>query len=125
TVPRLGWNMERGVFMSWLVREGDVIRPGEPLFELEGDKAVQEVEALDGGILRLPPDAPRPGDTLPVGALLGYLLAPGETPPWEQERAGSPSGGRQPPEKTLRGLTPPARSEEGLPAVSPRARRIA
>jgi pyruvate dehydrogenase E2 component (dihydrolipoamide acetyltransferase) len=117
--------MEQGVFMSWLKREGETVRPGEPLFELEGDKAIQEVEALDGGILRLPPDAPRPGDTLPVGALLGYLLAPGEAPPWEQKPGENPSGGRKPPESALRGLTPPARSAEVLPAISPRARRVA
>jgi pyruvate dehydrogenase E2 component (dihydrolipoamide acetyltransferase) len=125
TVPRLGWNMEQGVFMAWLVREGETVRPGQPLFELEGDKAIQEVEALDGGILRLPPDAPRPGDTLPVGALLGYLLAPGEAPPWEQELGDNPSGGRKPPESALGGLTPPAQSKEALPAASPRARRVA
>ncbi len=106
TVPRLGWNMEKGVFMAWLVRAGETVRPGQPLFELEGDKAIQEVEALDGGILRLPPDAPRPGDMLPVGALLGYLLAPGEAPPWEQELGENPSEGRKPPEPALGGLRP-------------------
>jgi pyruvate dehydrogenase E2 component (dihydrolipoamide acetyltransferase) len=125
TVPRLGWNMEQGVFMAWLKKEGETVRPGEPLFELEGDKAVQEVEALDGGILRIPPDAPRPGDTLPVGALLGYLVAPGEAPPWEQEPGKNPSGGRKPPESALRGLTTPAQSKGLLPAISPRARRAA
>jgi pyruvate dehydrogenase E2 component (dihydrolipoamide acetyltransferase) len=110
TVPRLGWNMEKGVFMAWLKREGETIRPGEPLFELEGDKAVQEVEALDGGILRLQPDAPRPGDTLPVGAVLGYLLAPGEAPPWEQ---------------TAPTVARPSIAVATEPAISPRARRIA
>jgi pyruvate dehydrogenase E2 component (dihydrolipoamide acetyltransferase) len=110
TVPRLGWNMEQGIFMAWLKREGEAVRPGEPLFELEGDKAVQAVEALDGGILRIPPDAPRPGETLPVGALLGYLLAPGEAPPWEQ--AVSPT-------------TPSHPSVMAEPAISPRARRVA
>ena len=81
TVPRLGWNMEEGVFVGWLKRDGDAVKPGEPLFTLEGDKAAQEVEATDGGILRIAADGPQDGETMPVGAVLGYLLAPGEAPP--------------------------------------------
>jgi len=74
TVPRLGWTMEEGTFVGWLKKPGDIVRAGQPLFTLDGDKALQEVEAIDSGILRIPPDAPAPGSTVKVGRLLGYLV---------------------------------------------------
>lgn len=78
TIPRLGWNMDEGVFAGWLKRDGEPVRPGEPLFSLEGDKATQDVESIDPGILKIPPTAPGVGDRIPVGAVIGYLLQPGE-----------------------------------------------
>ena len=78
TIPRLGWNMEEGIFAGWLKRDGEPVRAGEPLFSLEGEKATQDVEAIDAGILRIPPTAPAVGDTVAVGAVIGYLLRPGE-----------------------------------------------
>jgi len=81
TVPRLGWSMEEGVLGNWLKSPGDRVRAGEMLFTLEGDKAAQEIESLDSGILCIPADAPRPGDTVLVGQVIGFLLAEGESPP--------------------------------------------
>src|SRR5258706_2759019 len=80
TVPRLGWTMEEGTFVGWLKKEGDFVKGGEPLFTLDGDKALQEVEAIDSGILHIPADAPEPGSTVRVGDLLGCLLAENEKP---------------------------------------------
>lgn len=76
-VPRLGWSMEEATFSAWLRKEGDTVRPGDPLFALESDKATQEVEALDGGVLHLPSDAPKPGDIVRVGQRIGLLIPPG------------------------------------------------
>ncbi|HXJ73793.1 MAG TPA: biotin/lipoyl-containing protein, partial [Candidatus Dormibacteraeota bacterium] len=84
-VPRLGWSMEEGGFVGWLKKSGDAVKAGEPLFILEGDKATQDVEATDGGVLYIPPEAPAPGSPVVVGRLLGYLLRPGERPPAPQE----------------------------------------
>lgn len=81
-VPRLGWSMEEGTFVGWLKKDGDSVQVGESLFELEGEKAIQEIPAIDAGILRIPPDAPRPGTVLPVGSLVGYLADEGEPLPW-------------------------------------------
>ena len=81
TIPRLGWSMEEGVFSGWLKQDGDTIRPGDPLFELEGEKAIQEVEAVDAGILRIPANGPQPGTMVKVGAVVGYLVAEGEALP--------------------------------------------
>lgn len=81
TVPRLGWSMEEGTFVRWLKKDGDSVKPGEALFELEGEKAAQDIEAVDGGILRIPANAPGPGTTVAVGAIVGYLVAEGEAVP--------------------------------------------
>ena len=81
TIPRLGWNMDEGVFMGWLKKDGESIRPGDPLFTLESEKATQDIEASDAGILRIPSTAPVAGETVAVGLVIGHLLGPGETEP--------------------------------------------
>jgi len=78
-MPRLGWTMETGTVAEWLKKDGDAVRVGEAIFTVDSDKAVQEIEALDSGILRIPPDAPPVGASVPVGSVLAYLVAPGET----------------------------------------------
>ena len=60
-LPRLGWSMEEGTFVGWLKRPGDEVAIGQPLFELEGEKALQEIESVDAGVLYIPGDAPQPG----------------------------------------------------------------
>src|SRR5688572_24825185 len=77
-VPRLGWSMEEGTFIRWLKANGDMVRAGEPLFELEGEKALQEIEAVDSGILRINSASPVEGAVVAVGELLGHLAAAGE-----------------------------------------------
>ena len=137
-VPRLGWSMDEGTFLGWLVNDGAAIKPGDVLYELEGEKATQEVESLDAGILRIPPDAPLPGTVVAVGALLGYLVAEGEPNPWEAPAAGQAisaapvhedtratdrsSGSPQQAASARRQPDTPASQR---PKVSPRARRIA
>jgi pyruvate dehydrogenase E2 component (dihydrolipoamide acetyltransferase) len=79
SIPRLGWSMEEGTFAGWRKEAGDTIRRGDILFELEGEKALQEIEAVDEGVLAITLSGPKPGDVLKVGAIVGYLLAPGET----------------------------------------------
>ena len=81
TVPRLGWSMEEGTFSEWLKHDGDSVAVGDLLFVLENDKASQEVESLDSGLLHIPEDAPKPAEKVTVGQLLGYLLAGGESIP--------------------------------------------
>lgn len=80
-VPRSGWSMEEGTFAGWLKAAGELVKPGDKLFALESDKSIEEAESMDGGILALPPGAPKQGDRVKVGQLLGYLLQPGESLP--------------------------------------------
>lgn len=117
TVPRLGWSMEEGTFGEWLKKDGDRIKPGDPLFVLEGEKSAQDIESLDGGTLRIPPDAPRPGDVVRVGQLLGYLVADGEAAPFENsEKPHAPGNGTA--------VSSSSTTTAG-PAAGPAARRLA
>jgi pyruvate dehydrogenase E2 component (dihydrolipoamide acetyltransferase) len=112
-IPRLGWNMEEGIFNGWLKGDGDPVAPGEPLFNLEGDKATHEIESIEAGILRISPLGPKEGEKVAVGTIIGYLLAPGERAPFEAEAAGTSSR----PSDTV-ASSPKQR-------ISPRARRVA
>ncbi len=92
-MPRLGWSMEEGTFGAWLKQDGDTVQAGDMLFSIEGDKATQDVEVFEQGILRLPPNAAKPGDVLPVGAVLAYLVKPGEAAPFATtEKTGGGTG---------------------------------
>lgn len=128
-MPRLGWNMEVGALAGWRKQDGDAVESGEILFEVESDKAIQEVEALDSGVLRIPSDSPPPGKQVPVGTLLAYLVRPGEAIPFEVSAPqAAASSTATPAEKAV---TPPAaagapqHAGRGRPAVSPRAARVA
>jgi 3-oxoacyl-[acyl-carrier protein] reductase len=137
-IPRLGWSMEEGTFIRWLKADGDVVRAGEPLFELEGDKAIQEIEAIDSGTLRIAADAPPPGSTVLVGALIGHLLADGEqvtAPPVVGHAVSTPAapssrGANSAAEARVGRISNPsdprsAPSEPQRRRASPRARRAA
>ena len=120
--------MEEGIFSEWLKRDGDSVAAGDLLFVLENDKASQEVESLDSGVLHIPRDAPEPGDKVTVGQLLGYLLAQGEKVPV----AGLPAEATTTPPGTPsapRVVAPPSvsspRSGADTPIITPRARRVA
>lgn len=115
--PRLGWSMEDGRFVGWLKENGQSVSEGEPLFEMEGEKAVQEIESIGSGILYRLPTGPKPDTVVPVGQLLGYLLAPGESPPGDL--ASDPSN----PQATISGETLATNGTGG--ATSPSVRRLA
>jgi len=133
-IPRLGWSMEEGTFIGWLKSDGDIVRRGQALFELEGEKALQEIEAVDEGILRIPPTGPQRGDVLKVGAVVGYLSAAGDEQPWLTSAA---SRGEVPTElvvtvtaeasepDSLRPSAVAAHSNDATKFASPRARRVA
>ena len=84
TVPRQGWSMEEAIFSAWLKAHGEMVRQGDALFAIESDKATQEIESFDAGILHLAPDAPKPGGKVRVGQLIGYLLADKAREAWEK-----------------------------------------
>ena len=128
-MPRLGWTMEEGTLVEWLKADGDAVEAGEILFTVESDKALNEIETFSSGILRIPPDAPRPGDTVPVGTLLGYLLQPGEemptVPPPTPTAEPVPTPAEPAPAAKPKLAPTPAPARSAGPTISPRARRVA
>lgn len=50
-LPKWGMGIEEGTLLRWLKSEGDVVRKGEPIAEIETAKATQELEAPVGGVL--------------------------------------------------------------------------
>lgn len=126
-MPRMGLTMEEGTIVAWLKREGERVKAGEPLFEVETDKTTVEIEAPGEGILSRV--LAQEGQTLPVGEVIGYLVAEGEavpaagplspaapaTPPGEQGRRAADRGGP----------AASARKADGRAKASPAARRLA
>ncbi|MHB0856302.1 MAG: 2-oxo acid dehydrogenase subunit E2 [Anaerolineae bacterium] len=137
-LPRLGWNMEKGSLAAWHKKDGERVSSGETLFSVEGDKAVQEIESLDEGILKISPDAPEPGQEVPVGTLLGYLVAEAELASFdfgpaepvvpaadasaEPARVAAPEEAAVAPPQAEAPATP---APGGRQAVSPYARKLA
>ncbi len=76
--PRVDMDMTAGRIGRWLAFEGAVVAKGEPLFEIETDKAAMEIEAPASGVLRgvRAPD----GDAIAVGDPVAWIVADGE--PW-------------------------------------------
>jgi len=78
-MPALGVAQEKGTLLSWLKTEGQRVTKGEPLMEIETDKATLEIEAPASGILTQITAAA--GDEVPVGQRIALILAPGEVAP--------------------------------------------
>ena len=78
-MPALNPGQETGIFLEWLKQEGDSIEKGEPLMEVETDKANVEVEATTTGILAN--ITVNLGDEIPVGKVIALILADGESAP--------------------------------------------
>ncbi|MEO1999871.1 MAG: dihydrolipoamide acetyltransferase family protein [Planctomycetaceae bacterium] len=135
-VPRLGWSMDEGTFAEWLKQDGDSVAVGDMLFVLESEKAAQEVESFDSGILRIPPGAPEPGDLVAVGQLLGFLCEPGESLPTVVDSTpgaktpdvpgGSDGAAVQPEGRQSDSVAQPSQvSDQSAAPITPRARRLA
>jgi pyruvate dehydrogenase E2 component (dihydrolipoamide acetyltransferase) len=136
TLPRLGWDMVEGSLGSWLKNDGEFVKEGEMLFSVEGDKAVQEIEALDSGYLRISPNCPQTGEKVPVGIMLGYLVPEDELanfkyPGSSQPEVSAPIAETNPAsEPVLVGTSQPASPVSGGDRkqriyISPFARRLA
>src|SRR5579863_10123612 len=84
-MPALEMAQETGKLLAWRKKEGDRVTKGEPLLEIETDKAVVEVEAPADGILAGIKAAA--GADIPVGQIIAWIVASGEEPPADSEPA--------------------------------------
>lgn len=78
-LPALGAAQETGTILQWFKQPGDLVKQGEPLLEIETDKAAAEIEAPASGTLTNV--TARVGDVVPVGQVIALVLAPGESAP--------------------------------------------
>jgi pyruvate dehydrogenase E2 component (dihydrolipoamide acetyltransferase) len=136
-LPRLGQGMESGVIVRWLKSEGDAVKKGEPLYELDTDKVTQEVEAeVDGRLVQIVV----PEGEIEVGATVAVIESDGAAEPADAASAResvetgvpeepepvvevkSPSEG---PAGTSSPRPPEGRAQAARVKASPLARRIA
>ena len=139
-MPKPGQMTEECVLVAWLKREGDVVKKGDVLFEIETDKSNMDVEAFEEGVLlkRLVQE----GETVPVNAICAYVGEPGEAIPDAPRPIGTAAaagaaapasesvatGAPAPPAATAASSSPPAPVLDGEAVrlrISPRASRLA
>jgi len=133
-MPRLSDSMEEGTVLKWLVDVGGEVKRGEPLVEIETDKANMTYEAdTDGVLIEV---LAQEGETLPIGQAIARIGAAGEEatgdrPQATEEPEPEPEPEEQQPEKEEAPATrdqPPATSDgggNGRVKASPVARRMA
>ena len=78
-MPALEMAQETGKLLAWRKKEGEAVKKGEPLLEIETDKAVVEIEAPGDGILASV--TAHEGAVIPVGETIAWLVAAGEKAP--------------------------------------------
>jgi pyruvate dehydrogenase E2 component (dihydrolipoamide acetyltransferase) len=86
-MPALEMAQETGKLISWLKKEGESVAKGEPLLEIETDKAVMEIESPGDGVLA--GVKVQPGAEVPVGQTIAWIVRPGEVPPADEVAATS------------------------------------
>src|SRR6478736_8420472 len=70
-MPKLSPTMEEGQIARWLKKEGDKVSMGEPLAEIDTDKATMEMQALSNGVLRK--ILVNEGESAPLGQLIAVI----------------------------------------------------
>src|SRR5687767_3460396 len=108
-MPALSPTMEKGNLAKWLKKEGDTVKSGDVIAEIETDKATMEVEAIDEGILAKIV-VPEGTADVPVNQLIGLIAGEGEDP-----KSVSASGGGAPAPQAAA----PAPTAQPAPAAAP------
>src|ERR1700751_2607919 len=105
-MPALSPTMEKGNLSKWLKKEGDAVKTGDVIAEIETDKATMEYEAVDDGVMAKI-GGPEGTSDVPVNQLIAVLAREGEDPkaaaaaagsaPAKAPSAGAPSSPPSPP----------------------------
>lgn len=119
-MPKLGLTMEEGVINKWLVKEGDRVEKGDPLFEVATDKVNMEVESPASGVVLkiLYPE----GATVPITEVVAYIGEAGEEVPIPVKKAETPQAVEEPLQEKV--VVEEVVKEERIKA-SPLARKLA
>src|ERR671926_497895 len=103
-MPALSPTMEKGNLAKWLKKEGDPVKSGDVIAEIETDKATMEVEAVDEGVLAKIV-VPEGTADVPVNQLIALIAGEGEDP----KKVTAPASGAPP--------AAPAKPEAPKPAA--------
>ena len=130
-MPALEMAQETGKLLAWRKKEGEPTVKGEPLLEIETDKAVVEVEATADGILA--GVTSREGDVVLVGSVIAWILQPGESLPTEATGTGRVAPTARAVSAHASATSAAAPAKEGAASgvassaarLSPKARRLA
>jgi pyruvate dehydrogenase E2 component (dihydrolipoamide acetyltransferase) len=126
-MPALEMAQETGKLLSWRKKEGDAIAKGEPLLDVETDKAVVEIESPADGILA--GVKAHAGDVIPVGQTIAWIVNSGEKPPEEESTSASGRRMDTKPAPAAAAAVNTSAAVAAAPAsnarISPKARRLA
>lgn len=84
-MPKMGYDMTEGTIVRWVKQEGDEVKHGEVIAEVETTKVTVEVEAYGSGVLRK--IVVREGQTVPVGEVIAIIAGRDEAIPGSEEKA--------------------------------------
>ena len=122
-MPALEMAQETGKLIAWKKKEGDRVSKGEPLLEIETDKAIMEIESPAEGVLGgVKAEA---GTEVPVGQTIAWILRPGESVPSDQPMTQSGRHQEKATSQPAAVTTEPVAKTATSPRVSPKARRLA
>src|ERR1700694_4841071 len=124
-MPALEMAQENGKMLAGRKKEGERAQRGEPLLEIETDKAVVEVESPGDGLLA--GVTAQIGAVIPVGETIAWLVAPGEKPPATTASAAPAARASSSSERTSAAASrvPEAAAVSPAPQISPKGRRLA
>ncbi|WP_313532300.1 biotin/lipoyl-containing protein, partial [Shinella sp.] len=111
TMPALSPTMEEGNLAKWLVKEGDTIKSGDVIAEIETDKATMEVEAVDEGVVAKIV-VPAGTEGVKVNSLIAILAADGE-----DVAAAAAGGGSAAPKAEAKAAEAPKEAEKPAAAA--------
>jgi pyruvate dehydrogenase E2 component (dihydrolipoamide acetyltransferase) len=121
TMPKLGLTMEEATILEWLIADGQPVAAGTIVMRIETDKVETEVEISAEGVLH---HVAQEGDVFPCGAVIAYVLSPGEDVPTPVAAAPAPLAAV--PAVSLPPATVIAAAPmQGRLFASPNARRVA
>jgi pyruvate dehydrogenase E2 component (dihydrolipoamide acetyltransferase) len=128
-MPALEMAQETGKLISWLKKEGESVAKGEPLLEVETDKAVMEIESPGDGVLA--GITVMAGTEVPVGRTIAWIVRPGEVPPADdvavesgRKITAAATSTAAPAIQHATAMSAAARSAASV-KISPKARRLA
>ncbi|GIW75646.1 MAG: hypothetical protein KatS3mg104_0709 [Phycisphaerae bacterium] len=93
TMPQLSDTMTEGTLVKWLKKEGDPVKSGEIIAEVETDKATMEMESFESGTLAA--ILVKEGEKAPVGAAIAVVAKSGEKPEDIRQKSGKTTASRE------------------------------